>query len=186
MQIYQIITIWNKFKRIIFTRSHKKADANRSHSSTLAADERPPCPCSPPCKPDVKPTQAKASQISPKRKPNVSQCKLFARFVLCAAHSPTPPNPLKLKGFHHQPTNHTLHASFCGPYFNGLLRDCLHKDIFIIDTDAKAVLQRLAPVIGIDPTRRTQRPIQGKTAYILNGHITLIEAFAHEIDLSQL
>ena len=71
-------------------------------------------------------------------------------------------------------------------HFNGLLRDCLHKDIFIIDTDAKAVLQRLAPVIGIDPTRRTQRPIQGKTAYILNGHITLIEAFAHEIDLSQL
>lgn len=71
-------------------------------------------------------------------------------------------------------------------HFNGLLRDCLHKDIFIIDTDAKAVLQRLAPVIGIDPTRRTQRPIQGKTAYILNGHIILIEASAHEIDLSQL
>lgn len=71
-------------------------------------------------------------------------------------------------------------------HFNGLLRDCLHKNIFIIDTDAKAVLQRLAPVIGIDPTRRAQRSIQGKTAYILNSHITIIEASAHEINLSQL
>lgn len=71
-------------------------------------------------------------------------------------------------------------------HFNGILRDCQQKNIIIIDTDLNTILQRLASVIGVDPTRKTQRTIQGKTAYNLNDHLTLIEAYAHEINLSQL
>lgn len=71
-------------------------------------------------------------------------------------------------------------------HFNGLLRDCQHKDIYIIDKDINAILLRLASVLGIDSDRKTQRQVQGKTAFVFNNHLTLIEAEAHEINLSQL
>ena len=45
---------------------------------------------------------------------------------------------------------------------------------------------RLASVLGIDSDRKTQRQVQGKTAFVFNNHLTLIEAEAHEINLSQL
>lgn len=71
-------------------------------------------------------------------------------------------------------------------HFNGLLRDCQHKDIYIIDKDINAILLRLASVLGIDPNRKTQRQVQGKTAFVFNNHLTLVEAEAHEINLSEL
>lgn len=71
-------------------------------------------------------------------------------------------------------------------HFNGLLRDCQHKDIYIIDKDINALLLRLASVLGIDPNRKTQRLIQDKPAFIFNNHLTLVEAEAHEINLSEL
>lgn len=71
-------------------------------------------------------------------------------------------------------------------HFNGLLRDCSHKNIIIIDTDPKSIIIRLASLIGFDQKRIVQTITQGKTAYILNSNITVIEANAHEINLSQL
>ncbi len=71
-------------------------------------------------------------------------------------------------------------------HFNGLIRDCQHKNIYVIDKDINTVLLRLADVLGIEPTRKTQRLIQNKTALVFNNYLTLIEAEAHEINLSQL
>ena len=69
---------------------------------------------------------------------------------------------------------------------NGLLRDCQDKNIFIIDKNADVVLRSLTLALGIDPNRFTQRRIQNKQARVFNNHLTLIEANANEIDLSQL
>lgn len=71
-------------------------------------------------------------------------------------------------------------------HFNGILRDCHHKNIVIIDTDVKTIMHRLTSIIGVDLARRTQMVIQGKTAYKLNTNLILIEANANEINISQL
>lgn len=71
-------------------------------------------------------------------------------------------------------------------HFNGLLRDCQDKNVFIIDKNADIVLRSLTLALGIDSNRFTQRRIQNKQARVFNNHLTLIEADANEIDLSQL
>lgn len=71
-------------------------------------------------------------------------------------------------------------------HFNGLLRDCRDKDIYVIDKDISTVLLRLASVLGIDPNMNIQRTIQNKQAKVFNNHLFLIEAEANEINLSQL
>lgn len=71
-------------------------------------------------------------------------------------------------------------------HFNGLLRDCRDKDIYVIDKDISTVLLRLASVLGIDPNINIQRTIQNKQAKVFNNHLFLIEAEANEINLSQL
>lgn len=71
-------------------------------------------------------------------------------------------------------------------HFNGLLRDHQDKNIFIIDKNTDIVLRNIALTLGVDSNRFTQRIIQNKQARIFNNHLTLIEADAHEINLSQL
>lgn len=71
-------------------------------------------------------------------------------------------------------------------HFNGILRDCQHKNIFIIDKDVDSILLRLASALGIDPNRKAQRIIQDRPALVFNDHLILIKAEAHEINLSQL
>lgn len=71
-------------------------------------------------------------------------------------------------------------------HFNGLLRDSQHKSIYVIDKDISAVSKRLASMLGIDPSRFTNRQIQNKSACVLNNNLTLIQAEANEINLSQL
>lgn len=72
-------------------------------------------------------------------------------------------------------------------HFNGLLRTCINnKEIIIIDPDSSGIMQHLATEFGIDPSRSTRSSIQNKPAYILNTHLTLVEATGNEINISQL
>lgn len=70
-------------------------------------------------------------------------------------------------------------------YFNGILRECRDKEVFIIDIDIEKVLKRIEVIYGYSSRSYNTTTIQGHTARKCN-RMTLIEAQAHEIRIQEL
>ncbi len=70
-------------------------------------------------------------------------------------------------------------------HFNGILRECRDKTIFIIDPDVEKVLKRIEAIYYYIPSAYNTVYIQGHTAK-KHGRVTLINAKAHEINIQEL
>lgn len=70
-------------------------------------------------------------------------------------------------------------------HFNGILRECIGKDIVIVDPHIEKIKTRMNGIFHYNGDDYSTTIIQGKKA-ILNQHLTIIKAEAHEIDITAL
>jgi hypothetical protein len=70
-------------------------------------------------------------------------------------------------------------------HFNGILRECRDKTVFIIDPDVEKVIKRIEAIYYYVPSTYNTINIQGHPAK-KHGQVTLINAEAHEINIQEL
>ncbi|MGP1579209.1 hypothetical protein [Porphyromonas endodontalis] len=70
-------------------------------------------------------------------------------------------------------------------HFNGILRECRDKTVFIIDPDIEKVIKRIGAIYYYTPSMYNTINIQGHPAK-KHDRVTLINAEAHEINIQEL
>ena len=70
-------------------------------------------------------------------------------------------------------------------HFNGILRECRDKTIFIINSDIEKVIKRIEAIYYYAPSTYNTIYIQGHPAK-KHDQVTLINAKAHEINIQEL
>lgn len=70
-------------------------------------------------------------------------------------------------------------------HFNGMLKSCRDKTVFIVDDNAESIKQMIREIYGIQPADYHQQQLQGHDSFV-HGNITIIKAKAHEINYTIL
>lgn len=70
-------------------------------------------------------------------------------------------------------------------HFNGMLKYCRDKTVFIIDDNVEPVKQMIKSIFNIQPTDYHQQQLQGHDSFV-HDNITVVKAKAHEINYAQL
>lgn len=70
-------------------------------------------------------------------------------------------------------------------HFNGMLRDCREKNVFIIDHNVEAIKNMLRPVLGIHPEDYSTTRVQNHESFQYNN-VIIVNAYANEIDYTRL
>ena len=70
-------------------------------------------------------------------------------------------------------------------HFNGMLKSCRDKEVYIIDDNVESVKQMIQTIYDIQPADYHRQRLQEHDSFV-HRNITIIKAKAHEIDYTQL
>ena len=70
-------------------------------------------------------------------------------------------------------------------HFNGMLKSCRDKEIFIVDDNVESVKHMVQTIFDIQPNDYHRQQLQGHDSYV-HGNVTVIKSKAHEINYTQL